>query len=286
MSEHRQVHATARTPGASPEDYAWQDEGPLGPIYTITLVRGVEEHEVLRRLGAAPEHIRLIDVDEYPDSSRTEIAMVRVGDWSILIEECGRCGVQREVIGELSRDGGEAVAVMRHDYAPGQDFAYALDGELLTGFDPSRPGTRWGTAPDRLNSGVALVVSGVADRDAEELRQRLQRLELGIVLPAHPQPATAATSAAMSAMSDPPGPARPRQRAFARPYATPALLVSGAESARTAPELPGRRPPPRYTPASLGVPVHGRLADPRSQVSRLMPRCGPSLTGTARRRRP
>lgn len=145
------VHATARTPGASPEDYAWQDEGPLGPIYTITLVRGVEEHEVLRRLGAAPEHIRLIDVDEYPDSSRTEIAMVRVGDWSILIEECGRCGVQREVIGELSRDGGEAVAVMRHDYAPGQDFAYALDGELLTGFDPSRPGTRWGTAPDRLN---------------------------------------------------------------------------------------------------------------------------------------
>ncbi|MEV4296101.1 Lsr2 family DNA-binding protein [Microbispora rosea] len=60
------VQATARTPGASPEDYAWQDEGPLGPIYTITLVRGVEEHEVLRRLGAASEHIRLVDVDESP----------------------------------------------------------------------------------------------------------------------------------------------------------------------------------------------------------------------------
>ncbi|WP_425280670.1 DUF6461 domain-containing protein [Microbispora hainanensis] len=52
------VHATARTPGTSPEDYAWQAEGPLGSIYTITLVRGVEEHEALRRLGAAPEHDR------------------------------------------------------------------------------------------------------------------------------------------------------------------------------------------------------------------------------------
>ncbi|MEU8172120.1 histone-like nucleoid-structuring protein Lsr2 [Microbispora hainanensis] len=146
------VHAMARTPGASPEDYAWQDEGPLGPIYTITLVRGAEEHEVLRRLGAAPEHIRMIGLGEYPDSSRTEIVMVgRAGDWTILIEECGRRGVHREVIGELSRDGGEAVAVMRHDYAAGHDFAYALDGELVTGFDPSRPGTRWGTGPDRLN---------------------------------------------------------------------------------------------------------------------------------------
>ncbi|GAB3892850.1 hypothetical protein GCM10027612_41230 [Microbispora bryophytorum subsp. camponoti] len=134
------VHAAARMPGASPEDYAWQDEGPLGPIYTITLVRGVEEYEVLRRLGAAPEHIRLIDVDEYPDSSRTEIVTVRrAGDWTIVIEECGWLGVQREVIGELSRDGGEAVAVMRHDYAARHDFAYALDGELVTGFDPSRP---------------------------------------------------------------------------------------------------------------------------------------------------
>lgn len=59
--------------------------------------------------------------------------------------------MQREVIGELSRDGGEAVAVMRHDYAARHDFAYALDGELVTGFDPSWPGNRWGTAPDRLN---------------------------------------------------------------------------------------------------------------------------------------
>ncbi|MEU8279394.1 DUF6461 domain-containing protein [Microbispora bryophytorum] len=185
------VHATARTPGASPEDYAWQDEGPLGPIYTITLVRGVEEYEVLRRLGAAPEHIRLIDVDEYPDSSRTEIVTVRrAGDWTLVIEECGWLGVQREVIGKLSRDGGEAVAVMRHDYAARHDFAYALDGELVTGFDPSRPGTRWGTAPDRLNRhirqlGIDPATDDWIDNAIPAVLALASRISGVVVTPAH-----------------------------------------------------------------------------------------------------
>ncbi|MBD3142994.1 DUF6461 domain-containing protein [Microbispora bryophytorum] len=185
------VHAAARMPGASPEDYAWQDEGPLGPIYTITLVRGVEEYEVLRRLGAAPEHIRLIDVDEYPDSSRTEIVTVRrAGDWTIVIEECGWLGVQREVIGELSRDGGEAVAVMRHDYAARHDFAYALDGELVTGFDPSRPGTRWGTAPDRLNRhlrelGIDPATDDWIDNAIQAVLALAGRISGVVVTPAH-----------------------------------------------------------------------------------------------------
>ncbi|GIH70711.1 DUF6461 domain-containing protein [Sphaerimonospora thailandensis] len=146
------VRATARTPGASPEDYAWQDEGPLGPIYTITFVRGVGEHEALRRLGAAPENIRLIGPEEYSDPHSADIVTVKqAGDWSILIEDCGWRSVERDVMGELSREGGETVAVMRHDYAARHDFAYAFDGELVTGLDPSCPGTRWGTEPDRLN---------------------------------------------------------------------------------------------------------------------------------------
>ncbi|MBN6055047.1 Lsr2 family protein, partial [Nonomuraea sp. RK-328] len=37
------VHATARTPGASPEDYEWQRDSRLGDIYTIVFVRGVDE---------------------------------------------------------------------------------------------------------------------------------------------------------------------------------------------------------------------------------------------------
>ncbi|MEU7693506.1 Lsr2 family protein [Microbispora hainanensis] len=185
------VHAAARMPGASPEDYAWQDEGPLGPIYTITLVRGVEEYEVLRRLGAAPEHIRLIDVDEYPDSSRTEIVTVRrAGDWTIVIEECGWLGVQREVIGKLSRDGEEAVAVMRHDYAARHDFAYALDGELVTGFDPSQPGTRWGTAPDRLNRhlrqlGIDPATDDWIDNAIQAVLALAGRISGVVVTPAH-----------------------------------------------------------------------------------------------------
>ncbi|WP_433412805.1 DUF6461 domain-containing protein [Microtetraspora malaysiensis] len=145
------VRATARTPGVSPEDYAWQDEGPLGPIYTIVFVRGVDEHEALGRLGAAPENIRVIDGDEHSDAHTEIVTAHRAGDWAILIENCGWRGVRRDVIGELSRDGGEALGVMRHDYAARHDFAYGLDGELVTGLDPSSPGRRWGTSPDRLN---------------------------------------------------------------------------------------------------------------------------------------
>ncbi|MEV0974754.1 Lsr2 family DNA-binding protein [Microtetraspora glauca] len=36
------VRATSRTPGrVGPDDYEWQAESPLGPIYTITFVRGL-----------------------------------------------------------------------------------------------------------------------------------------------------------------------------------------------------------------------------------------------------
>jgi hypothetical protein len=52
-SKFETVHATARTPGASPEDYAWQEDNQLGDIYTIVFVHGLDEHEVLRQLGAA-----------------------------------------------------------------------------------------------------------------------------------------------------------------------------------------------------------------------------------------
>jgi hypothetical protein len=33
------VRAAARTPGPSPEDFAWQGDGPLGPIYTVVLTQ-------------------------------------------------------------------------------------------------------------------------------------------------------------------------------------------------------------------------------------------------------
>ncbi|MFI7536417.1 DUF6461 domain-containing protein [Streptosporangium sp. NPDC049376] len=145
------VHATARTPGPSPEDYAWEGNSRLGDVYTIVFVRGLDEHEVLRRLGAADEDIRLIEDGDHSCPEGPQIVTVRrIGDWTVAVEDCGWRGARRETLVALSRDGGEVVTVHRHDYAR-HHVAYAVDGRLITDINPGFPIDRWGTDPDRLN---------------------------------------------------------------------------------------------------------------------------------------
>ncbi|MEV8638027.1 DUF6461 domain-containing protein [Streptosporangium sp. NPDC051023] len=145
------VHATARTPGPSPEDYVWEGNSQLGDIYTIVFVRGLDEHEVLRWLGAADKDIRLIEDGEYSYPEGPQIITVRrIGDWTVAIEDCGWRGAQQEALGALSRDGGEAVTVQRHSYAQ-HLVAYAVDGELVTTINPGFPLDRRGADPDRFN---------------------------------------------------------------------------------------------------------------------------------------
>ncbi|WP_432927984.1 DUF6461 domain-containing protein [Microbispora sp. CA-135349] len=82
------------------------------------------------------------------------IGVRRLAGWTVAYEYCGWEGARTELQRELSRDGGEAVTVCRHDY--GHDrFSYSVDGELVTSFDPMFPEDRWGAAPDRLLSDMA-----------------------------------------------------------------------------------------------------------------------------------
>ncbi|MFI9842811.1 histone-like nucleoid-structuring protein Lsr2 [Nonomuraea sp. NPDC051941] len=151
-STFEMVRATARTPGASPEDYGWEKGSGLGDIYTIVFVRGLDEHEVLRRIGAADDDIRLITDEDYSQPEGPEIITVRrIEDWTIAIEDCGWRASHMEALCPLSRDGGQAVAVMRHDYAARHRLAYAVDGAYLTDIDPTVPRRRHGADPDRLN---------------------------------------------------------------------------------------------------------------------------------------
>ncbi|MEU8399734.1 DUF6461 domain-containing protein [Nonomuraea sp. NPDC048892] len=145
------VRATARTPGPSPEDYQWQKNGPPGDIYTMLFVRGLDEREVLRRLGAADEDIRMIDDGDFTGPEGPQIITVRrIGAWTVAVEDRGWRGHEPQVLGALSRDGGEAVAVLRHDYAQ-HEVRYAADGRLITTVNLGFPLTRDGEDPDRLN---------------------------------------------------------------------------------------------------------------------------------------
>ncbi|MEV6984666.1 DUF6461 domain-containing protein [Sphaerisporangium sp. NPDC051017] len=154
------VRATVREPGdgrATPDDYAWQDDlQALGVIYTLTFVEHPDEREVLRRFGVAPKDIGPLtdeDVDERLQANDGQCDLVMalgLGGWTFAVEKYGWQGARPEVLRELSRDGAQAVAVSRHDYAHNR-LVYAADGQVLTCFDPAFPSRREGAAPGHLD---------------------------------------------------------------------------------------------------------------------------------------
>jgi len=69
-----------------------------------------------------------------------------------------RYGLQQEVLGALSHNGGEVVAVHRHDYAQHQ-VTYAVDGRLITVINPGFPwtDTAWIPTGSIVTSGTDLA---------------------------------------------------------------------------------------------------------------------------------
>ncbi|TDD38664.1 hypothetical protein E1287_05125 [Actinomadura sp. KC06] len=129
--------------------------GPLGEIFCLTFLKGVDETEALSRLGGLPDTLRPRTLEEAGEAFTSyeagyaEFAFaLNLGDWTVLIEPNGFQGSLEEPLTALSR-GTEAVAVQRHDYAD-HAFRYAVDGTLVTAFEPTWPDHRWGSEPDRL----------------------------------------------------------------------------------------------------------------------------------------
>ena len=127
----------------------------LGEIYCLTFVRGVDETEALLRMGGLEDTIsqrRLADVREemesydagYPKFAQA----LSLGPWTLIIEPNGFHGSGVQLLNAVSR-GTEAVSVLRHDYAD-DNFAYSVEGTLLTEFDPRGAAYRRGAEPDRL----------------------------------------------------------------------------------------------------------------------------------------
>ncbi|MEV0629807.1 DUF6461 domain-containing protein [Nonomuraea wenchangensis] len=143
-------------PKITSADYAWENDWHE-EIYTVTFVRGLDERETLRRFGVADDNIHPVDDEEVmerieeTDGCCDMVLVTRAGDWTIAFEYSGWEGTRPETLRELTRGGGEAVSVMRHDYAASHDFEHAADGRIRTAFRPQRPQERWGSHPDALN---------------------------------------------------------------------------------------------------------------------------------------
>lgn len=139
------------------EDLSWADAYPgpdltLGEIFCLTFVRGVAEGEALRRMGALPDTVatrtwsELGDLHNFDDGYPMVAAALSLGEWTVVFEPNGFEGAH---LTEVVSRGGEAVSVLRHDYAS-PAFEYAVDGELIIHFDPTFPADRYGADADRL----------------------------------------------------------------------------------------------------------------------------------------
>ncbi|WP_373869647.1 DUF6461 domain-containing protein [Sphaerisporangium siamense] len=86
--------------------------------------------------------------------------------WCVAVELWGWQATLAETLHRLS-EGSEVVAVGRHDYAE-DGFEYAVEGNVVTGFTPQSPGSRWGREPDRLNELMRRVGLSPEEPDDEQ----------------------------------------------------------------------------------------------------------------------
>jgi hypothetical protein len=135
------------------DDVKWAES--FNEIYCFALLKGIGEDEALLRLGGLPDTFRPRTFEEASemyasyDAGYPNFAFaLDLGAWTMLVEPDGFQAASIETQRALST-GTELVTVQRHDYAD-HGFGYAVDGTLVTGFEPTWPGRRWGCDPDRL----------------------------------------------------------------------------------------------------------------------------------------
>lgn len=139
----------------------------LAEIFCLTFVRGVDGVGALRRMGGLSDTVATRTWTEvgalhnFDDGYPTVALALPLGAWTVVFEPNGFEGANLTT--ELSC-GTEAVSVLRHDYAC-HSFAHAVDGELITGFDPLDPAYRDGADPDRLLSRMVDIGFTVTEDD-------------------------------------------------------------------------------------------------------------------------
>jgi hypothetical protein len=140
---------------ATAADYAWFKDHWLHEAFCITLVRGADGAEVLRRFGGEQGQLRTLTLGEAGELSGSFqagypqlVLAARSGGWTVAVEDNGWEGTRPEVLRALSR-GTRAVSVYRNINALSL-FSLAVDGALVVQFEPLFPGVRWGGQPDLL----------------------------------------------------------------------------------------------------------------------------------------
>jgi hypothetical protein len=116
----------------------------LGEVFCLTLIKGVDEVEALRRMGAYPDTLALRTgedlsalIADFETGYPKMAAALTIGDWAVVIQPDG-FETADELLLERVSVGTEVLAVLRHDYACPQ-VTYTVDGTTMLSFDPSYP---------------------------------------------------------------------------------------------------------------------------------------------------
>jgi hypothetical protein len=128
---------------STPDDYAWFEHDDLNAIgFCITFVRDLSPEEALQRLGVPAEPW----TGDVADPNVISAATADGG--SILIEVNGFAGTSRPVAARLSA--GTRTASVSLNLNLDQSFVHAVDGQVVTVFEPDYPSDRSGALPDLL----------------------------------------------------------------------------------------------------------------------------------------
>ncbi|GAA1823700.1 hypothetical protein GCM10009682_49990 [Luedemannella flava] len=163
-------------------DYAWAIRNhALGLNFCLTFARGVGPDEVISRLGGA-DPVSVVSaqvarggseavrewIDENGGSHPTGldyVAVTRVGDWAMIVEDNGFLCTGDAAVRELS-SAGEMVSFYYNENTTPR-FFWAIDGQQVVWFDPAFPQDRYGSDPGRLDA-ILVELGFVLDEDEEE----------------------------------------------------------------------------------------------------------------------
>jgi Family of unknown function (DUF6461) len=164
--------------GATAADYAWFEDHWLREAFCLTLVRGLDEPELLARFGGERSRPRPLTLAEAAERSMSFqagypqlVLAARRGGWAVAVEANGWEGSRPEVLRAVSA-GTRAVSVYRNVNALGF-VSLADDGALAVQFEPLFPERRWGGRPDLLVDQMRAV-----GLDPDQARPLLGRADL------------------------------------------------------------------------------------------------------------
>ncbi|MFC7484072.1 DUF6461 domain-containing protein [Luedemannella flava] len=158
------------------------DQEPRIGSQLLSHVRaGVGPDEVISRLGGA-DPVSVVSaqvarggseavrewIDENGGSHPTGldyVAVTRVGDWAMIVEDNGFLCTGDAAVRELS-SAGEMVSFYYNENTTPR-FFWAIDGQQVVWFDPAFPQDRYGSDPGRLDA-ILVELGFVLDEDEEE----------------------------------------------------------------------------------------------------------------------